>query len=92
MLKGRLRGEFRIQGGNLLHSTDTTHEAREYMEVCFPGEHDSILADAKKAGATSLSGLESLLARARLLPRRAYFALTRFRRSVAKRLLALLLR
>ena len=50
-LKGKLRGEFRAEGGNLVHSTETTHEAQEYLEVCFPAEADAIRAEAYAASA-----------------------------------------
>jgi len=41
-LKEKLRKRFDDRGISLIHSTDNTHEAWEYVEVCFPGGVDEV--------------------------------------------------
>lgn len=78
-LKKLLRKEFDLPKGSLTHATDFTHEAWEYVSVCFPGEKDAILQEVEGAVAKlSVPLYEQIRYIAALVPRYFAYKLARF--------------
>ena len=57
-LKERLRQSFDHGGASVVHSTDTTLEAWEYIEICFSKEAEALEEEIRQISGTSLLSLE----------------------------------
>lgn len=69
-LKKILRKEFSIGKINLIHSTDNTREAWEYVAVCFPDEIGAVKKDIERAyEGIRLSFIEKMLLGVKFFPR-----------------------
>ena len=87
-LKRELRRSFDTEKTSFTHSTDWTHEAREYIRVCFPGMEDALLLEAAEStAALRVSPVERLVALLRHLPREAAYRYARAMRSLRHRLI-----
>jgi len=91
-LKRELRTSFDTDKVSLIHATDNTHEAWEYVQWCFPKETDDVRAEIERVrSAIQLTFFEKAVLRLTFLPRQFVFNITRFRQKVRGRLIRFLM-
>ena len=85
-LKKILRRTFDTGKISLVHSTDNTNEAWEYITACFPQEIDAIEKEVERAWKEmKLSWFQQMTLRLSFLPRYIMYRLTRLKRGMKSR-------